>query len=162
MTDSKKTPLRHFNRLCAVQFLYMWDVQKRDSFEAALNHFFELQEIKREAHGFAESLIVGTLEKMPQVDETIKKYAKNWKFERIAKVDLAILRLAVYELLFRSDIPPIVSINEAIELSKELSTADSKRFVNGILDKLKLNLTRPLRSAGKDLEKKSNEEVGEE
>lgn len=161
MTNSKKTPLRHLNRLCAVQFLYMWDVQKRDSLEAALNHFFELQETDRQIYGFAEDLIHGTLENMTQVDEAIKKYSQNWTFERIAKVDLAILRLAVYELLFRTEIPPIVSINEAIELSKELSTNDSKRFVNGILDKLKLNLTRPLRSAEKTEEKESDKELEE-
>lgn len=162
MSDSKKTPLRHLNRLCAVQFLYMWDVQKRDSLEAALNHFFDLQETDRKAYGFAEDLIHGALEHMPQVDEAIKKYSQNWTFERIAKVDLAILRLAVFELLFRTDIPPIVSINEAIELSKELSTIDSKRFVNGILDKLKFGLTRPLRSAEKTEHKELLEEVEEE
>jgi N utilization substance protein B len=162
MTNSKKTPLRHLNRQCAVQFLYMWDVQKRDSLEAALNHFFELQEKDRQVYGFAEDLIHGALENMPKVDEAIKKYSQNWTFERIAKVDLAILRLAVFELLFRIDIPPIVSINEAIELSKELSTVDSKRFINGILDKLKLNLTRPLRSAEKAEEKESDKELEEE
>ena len=62
-------------------------------------------------------------------------------------MDLAILRLAIYELLFRSDIPPIVSINEAIDLSKVFSNADSKRFINGILDKIKNKINRPLRKA---------------
>lgn len=147
MTHSKKSPLRHLNRLCAVQFLYMWDMKKPDSVESALEHFFELQEKKREVFEFAEVLIHGVLDNNVQLDEVIKKHSQNWKFNRIAKVDLAILRLAVYELLFREDIPPIVTINEAIELSKELSTADSKRFINGILDKLKLELNRPLRSA---------------
>lgn len=156
--NSNKTPFRHLNRLCAVQFLYMWDVKKRDSLEAALNHFFELQETDRTLFGFAEDLIHGALENMAVVDETIKKHSQNWTFERIAKVDLAILRLAVYELLFRTDIPPIVSINEAIDLSKELSTADSKRFVNGILDKLKLDLTRPLRTAKNAPEKEVEKE----
>lgn len=147
MFNLEKTPFRHLNRMCAVQFLYMWDVQKCDSLEAALNRFFELQDTDRKTYRFAEKLIHGALQNMPQVDETIKKHCQNWTFERIAKVDLAILRLAVYELLFCTDIPPVVSINEAIELSKELSTFDSKRFINGILDNLKLELTRPLRTA---------------
>ncbi len=147
MSNPKKTPFRHLNRLYTVQFLYMWDVQKCDSLETALNHFFELQETDRKNHRFAEKLIHGALQNMPQIDQTIKKHCQNWTFERIAKVDLAILRLAVYELLFCTDIPPVVSINEAIDLSKELSTTDSKRFINGILDNLKLDLTRPLRTA---------------
>ena len=74
-------------------------------------------------------------------------HANNWKFERIAKVDLSILRLAIYELLYRNDIPPIVSINEAIDLSKVFSNPDSKRFINGILDKMKDRINRPLRKA---------------
>lgn len=152
MSDSKKTPLRHLNRLCAVQFLYMWDVQNPDSLDNALNLFFELQETNRDLYSFAEKLIRGALEKIPEIDTTIKKYSQNWKFDRIAKVDLAILRLAVFELLFCTDIPPIVSINEAIELSKELSTHDSKRFINGILDQLKSNLTRPLRTPENNVE----------
>ena len=64
-------------------------------------------------------------------------------------MDLAILRLAVFELLFRTDIPPVVSINEAIDLAKEFSSGESRRFINGVLDKVKSTLTRPLRSAGK-------------
>ena len=75
---------------------------------------------------------------------------KNWYFNRIAKVDLSILRLAIFELNHRLDIPPIVSINEAIELSKILSNTDSKRFINGILAQLKAKLNRPLRTAVQD------------
>lgn len=146
MTSTNKTPFRHLNRLCAVQLLYMWDMNKPDSLESSLIHFFKLQELDRPAFEFAEELFHGCLEHMVQIDTTIKEHSQNWKFDRIAKVDLAIIRLAVFELLFRKDIPPIVSINEAIELAKELSTPDSKRFVNGILDKVKLSLNRPLRS----------------
>jgi N utilization substance protein B len=82
-----------------------------------------------------------------EVDEVIKVYAKNWDFKRIARVDLAILRLAIHEMLHRRDIPPVVSINEAIDLSKEFSNPDAKRFINGILDQFKLTLNRPLRDA---------------
>jgi N utilization substance protein B len=71
--------------------------------------------------------------------------AHNWEFERIAKIDLAILRLAMFEMLHRKDIPPVVSINEAIDLSKQFSNADSKRFINGILDRLKDQLGRDAR-----------------
>lgn len=144
---NKKTPLRHLNRLCAVQLLYMWDINRPESLESDLLNFFKYQEQPRSAYEFAEELFNGCLKEMGEIDKVIKEHSQNWKFDRISKVDLAILRLAVFELLYRKDIPPIVSINEAIELAKELSTMDSKRFVNGVLDKVKLSLKRPLRSS---------------
>jgi N utilization substance protein B len=82
-----------------------------------------------------------------EVDARIKALAQNWEFERIAKIDLAILRVAVFEMLHRRDIPPVVSINEAIDLSKQFSNADAKRFINGILDRLKDDLGRDSRKA---------------
>ena len=87
------------------------------------------------------------IEHIDHLDKEIAQYASNWKLERIAKVDLAILRLAVYELHHRLDIPPIVIINEAIDLGKTFSNTDSKRFINGILDQVKNTIQRPLRKA---------------
>ena len=87
------------------------------------------------------------LERREEVDGHIRSLAHNWDFERIARIDLAILRVAIYEMLFRKDIPPIVSINEAIDLSKQFSNADAKRFINGILDRLKDQLGRDARKA---------------
>ena len=75
----------------------------------------------------------------------IKKHAKNWELHRIAAVDRNILRLAIYEMLHREDIPPVVSINEAVDIAKKFSTQDSGKFVNGILDKVKGELMRPAR-----------------
>jgi N utilization substance protein B len=92
-------------------------------------------------------LIHGVIEHLADIDSRIKALAHNWEFERIAKIDLAILRLAMFEMIFRKDIPPIVSINEAIDLSKEFSNADAKRFINGILDRLKSQLGRDARKA---------------
>ncbi len=84
-----------------------------------------------------------------EIDAVISKSATNWSTDRIAKVDLAILRLAVFELLFRDDIPPVVSINEAVDLAKEYSSGEARRFVNGVLDRVKGTLSRPLRTANK-------------
>ena len=81
------------------------------------------------------------------IDEIIIRYAQNWAFDRIAKVDLAILRLAIFELLRRNDIPPVVTINEAVDIAKAYSTDESKRFVNGILDRYKGELGRDPRKA---------------
>ena len=94
---------------------------------------------------FADPLIRGALEHRDAIDEHIKKHAKNWEFHRIAAVDRNIMRLAIYEMLFREDIPPIVSINEAVDIAKKFSTQDSGKFVNGILDKVRSELLRPAR-----------------
>jgi N utilization substance protein B len=94
---------------------------------------------------FAEPLIRGTLEHREEADALIKKHAENWDLHRMAAVDRNILRLAIYEMLHREDIPPVVSINEAVDIAKKFSTQDSGKFVNGILDKVKGELLRPAR-----------------
>ena len=133
--------------MCAVQFIYQWELNKPEQLHYALRVFLESQDQEREYYAFAEELINGVIENIDPVDEEIKLHAANWAFDRIAKVDLSVLRLAIYELLHRRDIPPIVSINEAIELGKIYSNPDSKRFINGILDQMKNKIDRPLRSA---------------
>ena len=133
--------------MSAIQFLYQWELNRPKVLADDLYHFFENQEEERVYYSFAEELINGAIQNIETIDREIASHASNWTFERIAKVDLAILRLAIFELLYRTDIPPIVTINEAIELSKIFSNLDSKRFINGILDKMKNKITRPLRKA---------------
>lgn len=145
--EIKKLSPRRANRMATVQFLYQWELNKPEQLLDALRVFIESQDEERDYYQFAESLIHGTLENITFIDQEITKYAQNWTFERIAKVDLSILRLAIYELSFREDIPPIVSINEAIDLGKLFSNDDSKRFINGILDQVKSKIQRPLRKA---------------
>ena len=94
---------------------------------------------------FSEPLIRGVLEHRVALDAEIQKYAVNWDVRRMAAVDRNILRLAVYEMRFRQDIPPVVSINEAVDIAKRFSTQESGKFVNGILDKIKSELMRPAR-----------------
>ncbi|HLS28085.1 MAG TPA: transcription antitermination factor NusB [Opitutales bacterium] len=141
---------RRNSRIAAVQFLYIWEVNRPDHLESGIRSFFENQPEERDYYSFAEELIHGAIEKIDEVDAKIRELAANWEFNRIAKIDLSILRLAVYEILYRHDIPPIVSINEAIDLCKMLSNLDASRFINGILDKLKDQLDRPLRQASND------------
>ena len=143
----KKPNPRRANRMAAVQFLYQWEANKPDELLDGIHIFFTNQEKSRDYYAFGESLILGAIENISSIDEAISKYANNWKFDRIARVDLAVLRLALYELLFRDDIPPIVSINEAIDLGKTFSNLESKRFINGILDQVKNSIQRPLRKA---------------
>ena len=148
--DCKNSKLasRRENRIATMQFLYMQIVSGADLIED-LSAFFATKDNERDFYAFAEELIAGVNEHRQEIDELIAKYATNWSIDRIAKVDLAILRLAIFELLHREDIPPIVSINEAIDLSKTFSSAESRRFVNGVLDNVKGTLSRPLRTAKK-------------
>lgn len=153
----------------AVQFLFQNDINPPENLQAALEQFWETQRaaaIAEEKGGatwgqptelpppsaeeaavrlFADPLIRGALEHRQESDELIKKHAINWELHRIAAVDRNILRLAIYEMLHRDDIPPVVSINEAVDIAKKFSTQDSGKFVNGILDKVKGELLRPAR-----------------
>ena len=133
--------------MACIQFLYQWEMNKPEELLDSLRTFLEDQEEERDYYTFAESLILGVIKHIDHLDKEIAQYASNWKLERIAKVDLTILRLAVYELHHRLDIPPIVIINEAIDLGKTFSNTDSKRFINGILDQVKNTIQRPLRKA---------------
>jgi transcription antitermination protein NusB len=153
----------------AVQFLFQHDLNPPVELPPALEQFWESQraaaiaEEKGAANWgqpvelppptadeaavrlFAEPLIKGALEHREEADDLIKKHAKNWELHRIAAVDRNILRLAIFEMLHRDDIPPVVSINEAVDIAKKFSTQDSGKFVNGILDKIKGDLLRPAR-----------------
>jgi N utilization substance protein B len=138
---------RHDNRVAAIQFLCAWESQRHPDLVTALYDFMNGREQGRDYFSFAEELIHGVIRDVTLVDEVVTKYATNWAFGRIARVDLAILRLAVFELMRRTDIPPIVSINEAVDIAKEFSTEESRRFVNGILDSYMSELGRDPRKA---------------
>jgi len=94
----------------------------------------DLQRIREESRVFARLLIAGTMEKLAEVDRAIVRQLEHWDFSRLNKVDLAILRISAYCLLFQPDIPPSVPIDEAIDIAKEFGTDDSYRFINGVLD----------------------------
>ena len=138
---------RRDGRVAALQYLYAWSMNPPANLANDLVVFFENCELPRDHYAFGEELIHGVIEHAADIDARIKGLAHNWEFDRIAKIDLAILRLAIFEMLHRKDIPPVVSINEAIDLSKQFSNADSKRFINGILDRLKDQLGRDARKA---------------
>jgi N utilization substance protein B len=138
---------RHDGRVAALQYLYAWSINPPAVLADDLRVFFEGREQPRDHYSFGEELIDGVIRNRAEIDAQIKSLAQNWEFERIAKIDLAILRIAMFEMLHRKDIPPVVSINEAIDISKEFSNADSKRFINGILDRMKDHLGRDARKA---------------
>jgi N utilization substance protein B len=143
----KPSGKRRIARELAVQFLYQYDLSG-GPLEEALPLFWETQsEVNEDGRKFTEELVHGVVEHRVAIDEHIAKYTDNWDLPRIAAVDRNILRLAMYEMLFRDDIPPVVSINEAVDIAKRFSTRESGAFVNGILDRLKADLARPSRTA---------------
>lgn len=161
--------MRREARERAVQFLFQHDLNRPENLEEALNQFWDSQRAAALAGEkgkalwgqkvelppptteetamrlFAEPLIRGTVEHLAEIDGKIRDYARNWDLHRMAAVDRNVLRLAIYEMLYRDDIPPVVSINEAVDIAKRFSTDESGRFVNGILDKVKGDLMRPAR-----------------
>lgn len=128
---------RRKGRILAFQALYAWDAS-HISLEDLLS-FSWIEEDKRETlddelKTFASLLITGTLENIDALDECIKRHLEHWSLERLKKVDLAVLRLSVYSLLYQKDVPAQITIDEAIEIVKEYGSEDSYRFVNGVLD----------------------------
>lgn len=93
----------------------------------------ETKEITQEDKGYINDIVQGVMAKKEELDEKIRKYLKGWTMDRISKTDLAILRLAIYEITYRDDIPYKVSVNEAVELAKTFSDSTSSSFINGVL-----------------------------
>ena len=137
---------RRQNRIFAIQVLFMNEVLQ-DEITQTIRNFFEDKDIHEPQYAFSKELILGSWQYRKEADKLIEKYAKNWSLSRIARIDLSILRLAVYELNNRLDIPPIVIIDEAIELAKLFSSEDASKFINGLLNKIKEGIKRPLRDA---------------
>ena len=137
---------RREGREAAVQFLVFCDLNQGAGPSSAAE-FWDLRPASKPIRDFALNLVEGVIDHRAETDERISRYAENYELGRLAVVDRNILRLAIYEMLHRHDIPPVVSINEAIEIAKRFGTEESSRFVNGILDRVKLDLTRPLRTA---------------
>ena len=107
---------------------------ENEQIESLINNLEnETKDINSEDKEYIKEIVNGVTENKEKLDETIKKYLKQWTMERISKTDLAILRVAVYEILYREDIPYKVSVNEAVELAKAFSDNSSPSFVNGVL-----------------------------
>jgi N utilization substance protein B len=138
---------RREGREAAVQFLFQNDLNKTasDALPDVLGEFWKLRESAARTREFATELIRGVLENHDAIDERIKRVTANYELHRIAPVDRNILRVAIYEMLYTSEVPPVVCINEAIEIAKRFGSEDSGRFVNGIHDRLKEEAARPLR-----------------
>jgi N utilization substance protein B len=126
---------RRTARELALQILYQKEMSDIP-LEPVLADFWKDKASPQDIRNFAETLVRGIVERMDEIDSTISKCADNWDISRMAVIDRNIIRIAAYEICYMEDIPPPVSINEAIEIAKKYGTEESGCFVNGILDKI--------------------------
>lgn len=170
-TSSTREVVRHFKRLgreLAMQFLYQYEIAGSDDLAENLENFWKQAELSgkfvegrifRKGRSYAEKLIAGVLEKMDHINATLEKFSRQWDITRMPVVDKNIMRVAIYELENCPDIPAVVSIDEAIEISKEFGSERSGLFINGILNSVKSELPpgsknppppKPARNSGKN------------
>jgi len=123
-------------REVALQFLYQLDLQGDSDPAAHAAEFWPHHPLDDEAREFADDLVRGAMATHVKIDDVITRFAEHWDLDRMSVVDRNILRLAVYELGWRTETPPKVVINEAIEIAKKFGTRESSRFINGILDRV--------------------------
>jgi N utilization substance protein B len=126
---------RRKSRELALQVLYQLDVTKQDP-SKVLDQFQQHFSPNEEKDEFLEGLVLGVLNHSQEIDRLIEQFSENWRLERMSIIDRNILRMATFELIFCEDIPPKVTLNEAIDLGKEYGSEDSGSFINGILDRI--------------------------
>ena len=131
---------RRRGRESALQVLYQIDVTHRNA-EEALALFWSNFAFDEEARSFSESLVRGVMEHYDEINGLVERHAEHWKMSRMTWIDRNILRIAVFEFLYCTDVPSKVTINEAVELGKRFGSEDSGAFVNGILDRITQHLS---------------------
>ena len=140
---------RHRGRERAVQWLYQWELSGLDLDDVlSRDRQVELHAPDRERDEWAEALVRGTAAEIGRIDPLIAHHSTNWRIERMAAVDRAILRLGVYELLATPETPPAVAIDEAVELARTFSAEQAVAFVNGVLDAVHRGLAAEKSGAG--------------
>jgi N utilization substance protein B len=145
---------RRKSREFALQVLYQLDITKQDAMKAVaqLKEHFSPRE---ERDPFVERIVLGVIEHNQKIDRLIERYSENWRLDRINLIDRNILRMATFELLYCEEIPPKVTLNEAIDLGKRYGSEDSGSFINGILDRIQNEAVRkPLGPTKKDRKSK--------
>ena len=126
---------RRRSRESALQVLYLWDMTQQDA-RKGLVHLKEHFSLKEESDPFLDLIVQGVLTHCPEIDRLLEKYSEHWRLGRMAPVDRTILRIAIFELLYCEEIPPKVTLNEAVDLGKQFGSEESGSFINGILDRI--------------------------
>lgn len=133
---------RRASREMAMKLLYQLEIQKSNS-EEQKSIYFEENSFSEKDKIYINAVVDGVFENKKFIDDLIEAHSKGWKINRISKIDLSIMRLSIYEICFREDIPFNVSVNEAVELAKKYSSEDAGAFVNGILSKIQTGSDKP-------------------
>jgi N utilization substance protein B len=149
--------IRRRARELAMQALFYMDVNCNTS-PQMLQRFCENFAPPAKAQPFFMKLVNGVLKSQPQIDELIERFSKNWRVKRMACVDRNVMRIAVFEMLFCDDIPPKVSINEAIDVGKKFGTEESGAFINGIIDRIRIALEKEEIQVDRPVESANNTE----
>jgi N utilization substance protein B len=126
---------RRAAREMAMKLLYQMEIQK-DDIDAQVKLFFEQNPLSENDSAYIEDIVYGVHHNSEHIVDTVRKHSRGWNITRISKIDLSILKLSIYEICFRDDIPFSVSVNEAVELAKKYSGEEAGSFINGILSKL--------------------------
>ena len=127
-------------RELALQLLYQLDVRGEVEPGPVIDAFWQRQQVPDDVKSFADTLVRGVAAHQPKIDELIGRFAEHWELDRMAVVDRNVLRAGIWELLWGVDVPPIVAINEALEIARRFSTEESTRFINGLLDRVRREL----------------------
>lgn len=138
---------RRDSREWAVQLLFQMDLNPPKEMRPVFEHFWAPIEADEKARDYTERIVRGVMSRRGELDETIAASVEHWGMARLAVIDRNVIRVAVYEMLHCMDVPPVVSINEAVDIAKYFGTAESGRFVNGVLDRICKGLERPRRTA---------------
>lgn len=135
----------------AVQLLFQLDLNPDGDLDKIFRDFWsDDRKDDAKARKFTEDLVRGVRKNLAKIDEKIRAYAEHWDIKRMGVLDRNVIRMAMYEMLYRHDIPPVVSINEAVDIAKYFSDTASGLFVNGILDRARKDLDRPARTGTSD------------
>ena len=126
---------RRRSREFALQVLYQWDMTQQDA-RKGLVHFKEHFSLTEENDPFLDQIVQGVLTHCQEIDRLIEQYSEHWRLGRMAPIDRTILRIAIFELLYCEEIPPKVTLNEAVDLGKQFGSEESGSFINGILDRI--------------------------
>jgi N utilization substance protein B len=140
---------RRKGRILAFQALYFWESSSSKTYRVTVEELAsfawideeKLKSLDENMAVFSRILIAGTIENIKSIDKTIKAHLENWDITRVNRVDLAVLRISVYSLMFQNDISPSIIIDEAIGICREFGTDDSYKFINGVLDSIRKTLS---------------------
>ena len=153
--EKKKTNGRRATREWIIQFLFQLDFNP-EPIDIALKDFWDEKDPIEREKTYAEEIIKGVVQRKDELDDRLSQYAKRWDSERMVAVDRTVMRVALFEMLYREDVPPVVSINEAVHFAKDFSSFQSGRFVNGVLDRIRKELDRPARTTYKPPKPREN------